>query len=81
MNDVLSSVGWDELEAAFDDGAAVLPTAPASSPERRIDSLWWDADAGPRVASGDGLGFLESPRRSEDFSSDHRFVWAHTGIQ
>ena len=81
MNDVLYSPVWHELDATLDDGDATIPTAPASSPERRIDYLWWDADDGPRVASGEGLGFLETPRRSEDFGSDHRLVWAHTGLQ
>jgi hypothetical protein len=62
---------YEELAKEYDPGSFKLLTAPAQDPTYAFDMIWWDFDSGPKQAGG----FLDGPRRSMDFGSDHRFVW------
>ena len=42
----------------------------------RIDYVWWDYDSGAKQSGG----FADGPRRSADFGSDHRAVWATVNL-
>ncbi|MBI2892940.1 MAG: endonuclease/exonuclease/phosphatase family protein [Deltaproteobacteria bacterium] len=71
-----------ELEAPFYTSPAYLAMAEeydagettfaTTASGERLDYIWWDWDSGERRTDG----FVEGPRRSMDFGSDHRFVWA-----
>jgi hypothetical protein len=69
---------WSVLGEKFYDGNPTYGgTHPADRPTRRYDQLFWDYDSGPRRS----CGFIDGPRRSSPFGSDHRFVWATVAIR
>jgi hypothetical protein len=66
-----TSPAWTAFNTQFDPGKhdSGLSTVPDGT---RLDYIWWDWDGGAKAASG----YVDGPRRSMDFGSDHRFVWA-----
>lgn len=66
---------WRELRRHYWDDGDDRPTHHTYG-ARRIDYLWWDADAGPRRTDG----FVLGPYVSPDFGSDHRAVIARVRV-
>ncbi len=77
LNSGVGTATWQEMNADYSDPStqrthnsflgALLDIA-----GRRLDYIWWDRDAGVKQPGG----FLDGPRRSPHFGSDHRAVYA-----
>jgi hypothetical protein len=69
---------WRHFQRHFGDGGDDRPTHWTFG-ARRIDSLFWDYDAGAKRS--DNFGFVGGPYRSANFGSDHRAVAARIKLR
>lgn len=94
LNDAADSAAWNKMSSEFDDGGSQLPTwnsFKTINNGMRRDSIWYRASGSSKAISSSSSsdsdaseqpkgGFLEGPRRSTHFGSDHRMVWAQVHI-
>lgn len=77
LNSGVGTATWQEMNADFSDPSTQKTHSSflgvlLDIAGRRLDYVWWDRDSGVKQPGG----FVDGPRRSPHFGSDHRAVYA-----
>lgn len=74
LNGGFNSAAWKKMNEEFDDHQVFTATHNSHNLwlSQRLDYIWFDIDGAAKKTGA----FIDGPRRSMHFGSDHRFVWA-----